>query len=420
MVNARSLFVFVNVAINLMFLLRSYITMRSLAYSDLGLVALMQTIILLVAALQFGVVNGGYRLVCSESEAGVRVVNNLVYSFTGGLAALLFAVGGLTAAMSADRSYVIVIPLAIFAGVLTILKNWITNFLIAKVMLPTVNFINLVSALASVAPLAWVSVNPLLICLISIIAQPLIFVAYALIFCEPLRPTALEFRGDVFKRIMSAGFVVFLTGIFLVVNGQIERWSILSYLGRDGLGRFYLALVFLNLYTLVPTSLDAIYLPKLIQSYANLDFARVRIDMRKFLLVLVLYSAAVIACVFLAAPPFLKAFLPKYIDDLRFVYMVLPGAVLFGLTGPFAIVFNVLIQYRYYFYAYGMGTLATAILLGAYIYGTDAITLAAVAIIKSIVSISMGAVIVAGYFVCTREAPAFRLTSPGLRDSSAI
>ena len=64
--NDRTLFVVVNVAVNLLFLLRSYVTMRTLTYSALGLVALLQTIILLVSALQFGVVNGGYRLVCSE------------------------------------------------------------------------------------------------------------------------------------------------------------------------------------------------------------------------------------------------------------------------------------------------------------------------------------------------------------------
>ena len=61
LINERTSFVLVNVVVNMAFLLRSYVSMRVLGYQDLGLAALLQTIILLVSALQFGVINGGYR-----------------------------------------------------------------------------------------------------------------------------------------------------------------------------------------------------------------------------------------------------------------------------------------------------------------------------------------------------------------------
>ncbi len=411
LINDRTVFVVVNVAVNLLFLLRSYVTMRTLTYSDLGLVALLQTIILLVSALQLGVVNGGYRLVCSEDAEGVRTVNDFVYTFVCALAVVMFAAGAVAALWSGDRDYEVVTFLAIFAGLLTILKNWTTNFLIAKVMLPAVNRVNFLSAVVSIVPLIYVRSSPLLICLGSIILQPLAFVACVLVFLPELRPTALRWSLPVFKRIMAAGFIVFLTSVFLVANTQIERWSILSYLGTDGLGRFYLALVFLNLYTLVPTSLDAIYLPKLVQSYGKHDYARMRHDMRRFLGVLMAYSVAAVLCVWLLAPPFLDALLPKYLNDLEYVYLVLPGVVLFGLTGPFAMVFNVLMRYRFYFYAYGLGTLATAALLAGYIYSTDTITLRAVSIIKTVVYLAMGAVIIAGYLASSREQPGLRFAT---------
>jgi O-antigen/teichoic acid export membrane protein len=408
----RTAFVTVNVAVNLLIVVRSYVTMRVLDYADLGLTALLQTIVLLVAALQLGVVNGAYRLVCSGSDEETRRVNNLVYTFSAGLAALLFALGALIVALAGGRTHAHpgVVMLGIGTGLFTILRTWITNYLIARVQLPSLNLLNAVSGALSIVPLAFVGVYPLPTCLLAIVLQPVVFVVHALSVHAELRPSAPEWSRALFAQVMAAGFVVFLTGVFLALNAQLERWSIVSFLGLEGLGRFYLALLFLNLYTLVPTSLDAIFLPRLVAAYTAADAQRVRADMRRFFHALLLYSAAVAAAVLLLAPPLLQALMPRYLPDLRYVYLLLPGVVLFGLTAPFAIVFNVLIEYRFYFIAYGLGSVLTALLLGgcALLFGT--ISLGALSIIKSVVFIATGAVIVAGYLVVSRSHPAFRFT----------
>lgn len=410
LLNNQTVFIVVNVAVNCLILVRSYVTMRSLTYSELGLVALLQTIVLLVGAMQMGIVSGAYRLVCSESDAGARAVNNLVYSFIFALAAVLLAGGAFAAIATSSHEYTFVVVVAIFAGVLTIIKNWMTNFMIAKVMLPSLNRINCISALASIVPLAFVRFSPLLICLSAAVLQPVVFVAYGAVSQAALRPTAIGWSADLFKRIMSAGFVVFLTSMLLVATSQIERWSILSYLGVDGLGRYYLVLLFLNLYVLVPSSLDAIFLPKLVKSYIGGDNAKIKIDMRRFFYALTNYSLVAVFSVLFLAHVFLGALLPKYLNDLPYVYLVMPGVVLFGLAAPFAMVFNVLIQYRYYFYAYGFGTLLTVGLLGAYIVAVGSINLAALSVIKSIVYFAMGAIIMAGYVLVCRRHPAFRFS----------
>jgi len=406
--NDRAIFVLVNVAVNLLYVARSYVTMRVLGYSQLGLVALMQTIMLLVGALQFGVVNGGYRLLCSVGEGDARLINNFVYTFVYVLAAALLVAGACAAVFSHNAEYAIVGGLAIFAGTLTIVKNWMTNYLIAKIKLRKLNWINLVSALVSIAPLAFVKFSPLLLCVASIVVQPLMFVTYLLVSEPTMRPAGLVFSMNLFKRILSAGFVIFLTGLLVIVNGQIERWSILSYLGVDGLGRFYLALLFLNMYTLIPSSFDAIFLPKVVKAYVREEYAGMRINMRRFFYVTLCYSLFVVLGVWLLSRWLIEVFLPTHIDDLQYVYLVMPGAVLFGLTAPFALVFNVLIQYRFYFYAYGLGTLATVALLGTYILSVGSIDLTAVSIIKSVVSVLMGIVVIAGYLVFCRTHPAFR------------
>jgi O-antigen/teichoic acid export membrane protein len=407
-INDRVIFVIVNVAVNLLFLVRSYVTMRVLGYAHLGLVALLQTIVLLVGAMQLGVVNGGYRLLCSEGNDDSRLINNFVFTFIGTLASALLAAAACILVLARDSDYALVTCLAVFAGIFTIAKNWMTNYLIAKIKLRKLNGINLVSALVSIVPLVFVGSSPLIVCLVSIVLQPLVFAVYLLATEKALRPTAPAFSLDLFKRVLSAGFVVFLTGMFLMANSQIERWSIVSYLGVDGLGRFYLALLFLNMYSLIPSSLDAIFLPKVIQAHVRQDYAGMQLDMRRFLNLTLCYSVLAVLSVWLLSRVLIGFLLPKYLEDLRYVYLVMPGTVLFGLTSPFAIVFNVLIRYRFYFYAYGLGTLATAVLLGAYIYAAGSIDLTALCIIKSVVSISMGIVLVTGYVTVSRMYPAFR------------
>ena len=80
----RSAFVVVNVAVNLLFLARSYVAMVVLDYGQLGLVAVLQTVMALVASLHFGLLHGGYRLLCSASGNLAGRINALVYAFVAG------------------------------------------------------------------------------------------------------------------------------------------------------------------------------------------------------------------------------------------------------------------------------------------------------------------------------------------------
>jgi O-antigen/teichoic acid export membrane protein len=158
----------------------------------------------------------------------------------------------------------------------------------------------------------------------------------------------------------------------------------------------------------VPTSFGAIYLPRLVQARVQEDRAAQQRELRSYFRVTLWYSAAVVLCVWPLGAMVLGLVLPKYLGDLRYVYLLTPGLTLFGMSNPFAIVFNVLIRYRWYFYAYGLGTLATGALLAGYLLATGTMDLAALSIIKSAVYALMGAVIVAGYRVLTREYPELR------------
>lgn len=404
----RQMFVIVNVAVNLVLLGRSYVTMQVLDYRDLGLAALLQTVILLLGMLQFGFLNGGYRLLCSAEEGERRRINDLVYTFLGvalvggGVIALVIAL--LAESMEAR----LVILLGFVGGAATLGRTWISNQMVARHALKRINRINLLSGSASVATLAFIPLNPLLACLSAVVVQPIVFVLAAMVADRTLMPGRLLFSVALTRAVMQAGFIMFLTGLFVQLNLQIERWYVVAFLGLDALGHLYLAAMFVTLFQMVPTSLDQIYLPPLVRAYRDGDFESVRRGMRQFFLVTSGYCAAVGVVLVLFAHPVTALLLPGYVGDLRYVYLLAPGLVLFTLASPFAILFNVLIRYRYYFIAFGAGTMATVLAFAAAALTHGRLDLDGVTLVRSGGYVLIALILIGGFVAMTRDLPAFR------------
>ena len=71
--------------------------------------------------------------------------------------------------------------------------------------------------------------------------------------------------------------------------------------------------------------------------------------MRHFVLVESGYCAVAAFAVAVLARPVTAFVLPRYLPDLHYIYLITPGLILFTLSGPFAMIFNVLL----YFWAAG-------------------------------------------------------------------
>lgn len=406
-----STFVVVNILANLLFLVRSYVSMRVLEHEQLGMVALLQTLILLISTLQFGMVNGGYRLLCSEGEAQSAHINDLVFTFTGALG-LCCTIALICVLPFLESSRIILAAiLGVVAGVATLLRNWLANHLIAKVKLKRFNSVTVWCAVISMAPLALIPLAPLTACLASVALQPLAFVVVVL-WTEPaLRPHRLAWPRALVRQVMAAGFAVFLTGMLLQLNQQIERWYILKYLGLAALGHLYLMLLYVNLFQIVPTSLDSLFLPRVVRAQAQDDKTASQREIRKFLLVEAAYCAAAVFVTVLLAGPVLRLLLPRYLVDLPYVWLFLPGLVAFTLASPFALVFNVLIRYRAYYVAYGLGSLLTASVYLGYLVAGGTLDLTGVVVLKACVYALMAICLVWGWAVIARKNPAFRIRS---------
>ncbi|MGQ3039896.1 MAG: lipopolysaccharide biosynthesis protein [Brevundimonas sp.] len=404
----KAAFVLVNVLVNAVFIARSYLTMHALDYRELGLAAVLQSIMLLMSVMHGGALNGGYRLLCSTEGKEAQQINNLIYTLLGGIgvAAVLVAVIAFPFLDSTDTY--LVTGLGVGGGIATLVRTWMTNHMIARGALAKLNRINIWAALASIAPLAFIGVAPFPACLAAILAQPIAFVVAVTLMDRPALPTRLETSRALARTVLSVGFVVFLTGIFLQVNVQFERWYITGFLGIATLGHFYLAILFVTLFQMVPNALDQIFLPSLVRAHAAGDEVSVKRGMRLFFLIQAAYCALAAIGIVALAPLLLNLLLPAYMPDLQYVYLMAPGLIIFTLAAPLAIPFNVLIRYRYYFIGYGAGSLATVALFAIASLSGGSFDLADVALVRSAVYVLMAGVVVWGFVKITRDHPEFR------------
>jgi O-antigen/teichoic acid export membrane protein len=378
----QALFVLINVATNLLLLARSYVTMRVLDYTSLGLVAFIQSTMVLVGTLQFGFINGGYRLLCSADAEGARRINDFLYTVLGLLAAGALLVSVASAPFLHDRAARLALFLGAIGGIFTLARTWIQNQMIALAQLRQLNRLTVETSLASLAVLVLIPANPVAACIASLLIQPALFLL-ALIRYPVLRPRRLRLERQLGGTILAAGFTLFLTGIAIQVNAQIERWYVVQYLGLAALGHLYLSFLFITLFQLAPTSFGAIFMTRIIRAHDRDDHADVSREMKQQFALMLGYCSVTIVALKLFAPFLVALLLPRYQADLRYVGLIAPGILLFALAGVLATIFNVLVRYRTYVVSYGVGSLVTVGAFAMAISVNRTLSLDEVTIIKS-------------------------------------
>lgn len=412
--NSRTAYVAIGLGVNLLMLVRGVFLMTVLNYSDLGLVVLVQTAILFSGLLHFGLLNGGYRLLCHAGPRLKQRIVDLVYTgFT-----LISGLIGLTALVIVpfvdNDLYRVIAGLTALGGVCTLLRSWMTNEMVAAGKLKSVNLINAASMLASLAALLALvpedpAFHPALIAVGSIVIQPVLFAAMALASGAVLRPHRLRVSKRLGGVVFKAGFVLFLTGIAIQFNTLIERTYVTNVLGLEELGRLYLAFLFLTLFNLAPNLVQQAFMPRIVQHWKAGENVALAREQRHLLLITAGYCAATAVALWLLAEPLLGLLLPKYVPDLHWVYLLAPGLILFALSAPFALIFNVVIEYRWYVIAYGAGVAATMAAFGGAILTGKSFNLDGVIILRSAIYALMAMLLVLGYWQLTRRFPVFRL-----------
>ncbi|QUL37330.1 lipopolysaccharide biosynthesis protein [Erythrobacter sp. JK5] len=406
--NSRLAFVVIGLAINFLVLGRGVLLMLVLDYNGLGLVALVQAYILFGGLLHFGLLNGGYRLLCNAGPRHRQRIIDLAYTAFASLAAIFVALALVYASQLDTGEYRAVAGMTALGALATLLRAWTMNEMVAAGRLKAANLTNAVSIGVSLGLLALLPLAPTLVAVGSIVAQPVVFVVVALASGAVLRPSRLRMPKRLVKVIFRTGFVLFLTGIAIQFNSLLERSYVSNELGLEPLGRLYLAFLFLNLFQMVPTLLEQVFLPSIVKAHKAGEESAVRAEMVNLIMLVVGYCALAALALWLIAPPLLELVLPKYVPDLRWVYLLAPGLIVFTLSAPFALMFNVIIDYRWYVIGYGASVVATVIAFAAALLSGQAFSLDRVVMLRSGIYALMAVLLVAGWWRLSRNHRGFR------------
>lgn len=413
--NSRSAFVAIGLAVNLLVLVRGVLFMRVLDNADLGLVALVQGAILLGGMLHFGLLNGGYRLLCHVRGRARQRIVDLAYTCFLALGGAMMATALMVAAWAGENFLGLIAVLTGTGGIATLLRTWMMNEMVAGGRLGPANLVNAVSLAVSLGLLAFLPLAPAVVAVGSIVAQPVVFALIAPLTGAVLLPRRLGLPRRLAGVVAKAGFPLFLTGLAVQFNTFADRTYVTAELGLEALGRLYLALLFVNLFQMVPNLVQQVHLPAIVRAFAEREAAVITRETRLLLAWLAGYCALVGLALWLVAEPLTALILPGQEENLAFVDLIAPGLVAFTLATPFAVIFNVTIRYRWMIAAYGIGAgLTVAVLGGAWLLG-EPLSLGAVAGLRSAVYALTGAVLVIGWARLSGRFPEFRWVG-GRRD----
>lgn len=332
-INSASFYVIANVAASAFGFLRNILFMRTLDHGDLGQIAMLQTIVVVVGFVQLGLINGGYRLYAGADASSGAQINNAVMTNLASLSLLLLSavfmlqfIGGFSIPNVKSKTLLI----GCFIGVAMMGATWVNNTLIAQGKLDISSVVNLsasaISLLVAIAPVP----DKYEMALLAFFMQPICIFVLAL-FIHPTSRPSIAIDGKLTRKIIEIGFAPYCAAIVALTNFQIERWFIVAELGSDAVGVYYLSIVYWTIFTLVPISLLNLFYPKTVSAFDRRDKKIFNSLVRNHLAVLLCYIFTVVSLTYLFLPWVLENYLRTYADQQRLVYLILPGLIAYVL-----------------------------------------------------------------------------------------
>ena len=377
-------FVLVNLFVSMIGFVRSFVFMRWLGLEELGLISLAQTVMQFISLFQFGLINGGYRLFSLNKLDDQKNVNNVLFTFFA-IIFVFFLTGwciivGTGNRLLMDNDLLLV---SILSGILMLINNWLNNTLIGKQKLSEINIINLISCFVSLAAICTIPLLGFWGAVLSITLQPLCFVILTIKRNNDLRPTKFLFDIKYIRYILNFGFIPFLSGMFTLLNLQIERWSIASILGNEALGRFYLVFLYNSLFLLIPNSIQNIFFPRAVLSYDKGDYHIFKRIVKQYLSVTLLYDTLIVLMTVLFFNIVVGMVFPVHKDNTMFVFLVLPGLMAVSFEGITSLVLNSTVRLKPIFVGSLLG-LAVNFIMILILMIFHSMTLTYMAILKSV------------------------------------
>jgi O-antigen/teichoic acid export membrane protein len=318
--------------------------MKIFDFQELGVITLISTASLLLGMFQFGLLNGGYRIIALKNSNDNKKTNNFIFSYFLFLTIFLSFIL-LFIYFSGAYSDLKILLSILLLSIFTLTNNWLSNALIASSDYTELNFANVVSALLGLLSIVLpynYGLNGALFCLL---IQPLVFIITVFFRNTQLLPNAIDFDIAFLKLVLNFGFVPYLSGLFILIYQQIERWTIGYYLGPVFLGRMYLVFIVTTVWMLIPNAINNLFFPRTIKLFSNnslVEFTRV---IHEYKYITIIYSIVGSLAVMILLPKLVYYFFPAHYPYVHLVFIVLPGLIFRILSNPFNLYFNSCVEY---------------------------------------------------------------------------
>jgi O-antigen/teichoic acid export membrane protein len=344
------LFIAISVFVAGVGFLRSFVFMYAFDFKDLGTITIINTSTVLIGFFQFGIINGGYRIVALQDYSKYIKTNNFVFTYFTFLFFLLLLASVLFYLFSTQYDLTIIL-FVVALGFLTLVFNWLSISLIGSLKYKILNVANSLSALISITCTFFSLEYGIKGILVSLILQPLFFILIVFLSDKKQIPNKLNLDLLLFKEILSYGFIPFLASVFFLLYIQIERWSINYILGKESLGKLFLFFIIFNFWNLIPSSVLNLFYPRAIKLFSDNKSHEFKRIIKQNLLFVFVYSSIGCILILLLFKPSVFLFFPKHSDYSMFVVLALPGLAFRSFTDPLSLYFNSVLKLKFIFWS---------------------------------------------------------------------
>ena len=344
------IFIVANLIVAFLGFLKSFIFIKFLNLENLGIITIIQTGAMFIGFFQIGLLNGGFRIISLEKNYLLQKINNVIFSYIGILSLVLFVIFFFNLFFNLFTDYFTYLFILLL-GLSLLLFNWLTNILIAQKKLMLLNKLNLVSSSVSVLFLPLAYYYGLFGAAFCLLIQPIIFIVYALIASKNLRPSKYLLNIKEIREILKYGFIPFISGIFFLLQIQIERWAVVYQLGTEVLGKLYLVFLISALWVLVPSSISNLFFPNCVSSFESNNYIKFNNYIKNHFIVVTVYIIFTALIIFTLLEPVVSLFLPEHQTYLNFVYLAIPGLCFKTLSDPISIFLNSIVKLKPFLYS---------------------------------------------------------------------
>ena len=367
----NSIYLYVTVLITFLGIAKSYSIMRLIDVREVGVISLVQSIIMIVSFTQFGLLNGGYRII-SKSESHLKRINDFIFSYNFYILLIIIILIYPICLVLNIKDELTILIYTVIAGIISVLSNWMTNLLIASQKIKLLNNVILISSGLSFLSLVLINYSSLWAGILLVTLQPFILVFFT-INIGKYKITITRLNKRTFKYLFSAGFIPYLINIIGSLFLLIEKWLITLDLGIEFLGQYFLVGMYSTFFLLVPSALNSLEFPKSLRYFkSDTPHFQMLISLKFYFFKLLTYVIFVGVCTYFAAPLIIEFILPKYLESVYLLKIVYWGLAFLTLAQPILLIIEVKLEYKamlmiyifsifltlfiYYFFAFNLKT----------------------------------------------------------------